>query len=60
MWYGSAKEFFYGFMLLKLKDIKKSTVKLQSKTKTNHLLSLVTTEYGNVCATSVIWKEIVV
>jgi hypothetical protein len=29
MWYGSAKEFFYGFILLKLKDIKKSTVKLQ-------------------------------
>jgi hypothetical protein len=31
MWYGSAKEFLYGVILLKLKDIKKSTVKLQSR-----------------------------
>jgi hypothetical protein len=30
MWYGSAKEFLYGVILLKLKDIKKSTVKLQA------------------------------
>jgi hypothetical protein len=29
MGYGSAKEFLYGVILLKLKDIKKSTVKLQ-------------------------------